>query len=104
MDKYNIELSIKAKNDLKDIVSYIKNKLLEPVIAQKYSRLIKEKIKSLEYSPERFALIDTEIVKYDNFRMLVIKNYIVFYRVNSDKKIVNVERILHGSMNWQNIV
>ncbi|MCL2512821.1 MAG: type II toxin-antitoxin system RelE/ParE family toxin [Oscillospiraceae bacterium] len=104
MDKYEIELSMKAKNDLKSIVSYIKNNLLEPAIAEKYSKLIKERIKSLEYSPEKFALIDTEIVKHTGFRKLVIKNYIVFYRVNNDRKIVNVERILYGGMDWQNML
>ena len=104
MDRYKIELSAKAKNDLKGIVSYIKNELLEPVIAEKYSKLIKERIKSLEYFPEKFAIIDIERIKHYNFRMLVIKNYIVFYRVNKDKKVVNVERILYGGMDWQNML
>ena len=104
MGKYKIELSTKAKTDLKGIVSHIKNKLLEPVIAQKYAKLIKEKIKSLEYFPEKFALIDSDIIKRSDIRKLVVKNYIVFYRVNRDKKVVNIERILYGGRDWQNIL
>ena len=33
-EKYKIELSIKAKNDLKSITMYIKDKLQEPNIAR----------------------------------------------------------------------
>ena len=104
MEKYKIELSLKSKDDLRKIVSYIKDKLVEPNIAKEYSKLIRAKIKSLEYSPERFALIDRDIVKHGNFRMMVIKNYIVFYRVNNNKKIVNVERIIYGGMDWKSII
>lgn len=34
-EKYKINLSIKAKDDLKSIVLYIKNNLNEPAIANK---------------------------------------------------------------------
>ena len=95
-------MSIKAKNDLKDIISYIKYELLEPSIAQKYAKIIKEEIKRLEYSPQKFAIINPEIIKYDNIRKLVIKNYIAFYRINENKKVVNIERILYGGMDWKN--
>ena len=102
MNKYKIQLSIQAKEDYKNIVFYIKNILLEPNIASKYAKLIKEEIKKLEYLPKKFSIIDKEILKYDNFRKLVIKSYIVFYRINEDKKIVNVERILYGGTDWKN--
>ena len=50
-EKYKINLSIKAKDDLKSIVLYIKNNLNEPAIANKYAKIIREEIKTLEYSP-----------------------------------------------------
>lgn len=102
MVKYKVQLSIRAKNDFKSIISYIKNELLEPSIAKRYAKLIKEEIKGLEYLPQKFAIIDPKIVKYDNFRKLVIKNYIAFYRINEEEKIVNVERILYGGSDWKN--
>ena len=104
MDRYKVELSIDSKEDIKDIALYIKNELKEPAIAIKYSKLLRDKIQSLEYHPEKFALIDSDIVKYDDFRKLVVKNYIVFYRVNDDEKIVNVERVLYGASDWKNIL
>lgn len=102
MVKYKVQLSIRAKNDFKSIISYIKNELLEPSIAKRYAKLIKKEIQNLEYSPQKFAIIDPKIIKYDNFRKLIIKNYIAFYRINEEEKIVNVERILYGGSDWKN--
>ena len=101
-DKYKIELSIKAKNDLKSIVRYIKNELQEPSIAKKYAELIKKELKNLEHLPQKYAVIDEKSIKDLNVRRLIIKNYIAFYRINENKKIVNVARILYEASNWKN--
>jgi len=55
-EKYEIKLSIKAKDDLKSIVLYIKNNLNEPSIANKYAKIIREEIQTLEYSPQKLQL------------------------------------------------
>ena len=101
-EKYEVKLSIKAKNDLKGIIIYIKNELNEPDIASKYTRIIKKEIKNLEYLPKKFAIIDDDSIKDLNIRKLNVKNYIAFYRVNEDKKIVNIERILYDASDWIN--
>lgn len=100
MEKYKIQLSIKAKNDYKKIINYLKNELLEPSIANKYAELINSELQTLEYSPERYAIIDDDIVKDLEFRKLIIKNYIAFYKINKKERIVEVHRILYGASNW----
>ena len=102
LEEYKIELSILAKEDYKSIIRYIKDKLLEPNIAEKYAELIKNKINTLKYNPQKFAIIDFDMIKKYKFRKLIIKNYIAFYRINEDEKIVNVERILYGATDWKN--
>lgn len=102
LKKYKVQLSIQAKNDYKSIIRYIKYELLEPTIAEKYAELIRNELNSLEYQPQKFAIIDYDIIKKYNFRKLIIKNYIAFYRINEDEKIVNVERILYNGTDWKN--
>ena len=102
LEEYKVELSIQAKEDYKSIIRYIKYKLLEPNIAERYAELIKNEINTLKYNPQKFAIIDYDIIKQYKFRKLIIKNYIVFYRINEVEKIVNVERILFGEMDWRN--
>ncbi len=100
MDKYKVELSIQAKNDYKSIIHYIKYELLEPTIAEKYANLIRNELTSLEYQPSKFSIIGNNAIKKYQFRKLVMKNYIAFYRINDKDKIVNVERILYNASNW----
>lgn len=101
---YKIQLSIQAKQDYTKIISYLKNDLMEADIAEKYANLINNEICSLKVNPQKFAIIDYDNLKKYNFRKLIIKNYIAFYRVDENKKLVNVERILYNKMNWKNIL
>lgn len=98
--KYDVKLSMEAEKDLQNIIIYIKEILKEPSVARKYANLMKQEIKSLEYNPKRHAIIDSKRIKDLKVRKLIIKNYIVFYRVAEEKKIVNIERILYGESNW----
>ena len=102
LEEYKVELSIQAKEDYKSIIRYIKYKLLEPNIAERYAELIKNEINILKYNPQKFAIIDYDMIKKYKFRKLIIKNYIAFYRINEDEKTVNVERILYGATDWKN--
>ena len=61
---------------------------------------MKREIKSLEYNPKRYSIVDNKKIKDLRIRKFIIKKYIVFYRVNEEKHIVNVERILYGASNW----
>ena len=100
MEKYKIQLAIKAKDDYKKIISYLKNELLEPSIANKYAELINNEIQTLKYMPQKNAIIDDDIVKRLEYRKLIIKNYIAFYRINEKDKIVEIHRILYSASDW----
>lgn len=101
-EKYKIELSIKAKDDIKSIILYIKNVLNEPTIANLYAKTIRKEIQTLEYYPKKFAIIDEDAIKDLKIRKLNIKNHIAFYRIQEDKKVVNVERVLYDASDWIN--
>ena len=64
--------------------------------------LMKKEIDSLECYPQRFAIIDDDIIKDLNVRRLIVKNYMVFYRINEEKKTVNVDRIIYSASDWTN--
>ena len=102
LQKYEIRLSIKAKNDIKSIINYIDYALARPIIAEKYAKLIKNEIQRLEYFPQKFAVIDNDIIENKDIRKLIIKNYIAFYRIDEEAKIVNVDRVLYGGSDWVN--
>ena len=45
-------------------------------------------------------LLMCDIAKKLEYRKLIIKNYIAFYRINEKEKIVEIHRILYGSSDW----
>lgn len=104
LQKYIVKLSIQAKKDFKNAVAYIKNELKEPIISAKYLELIKEKLNTLEHFSERFGVIDVELIKNKSYRKLLIKNYIVIYRIDSSSNTVYVVRLFHSRMDWQNML
>lgn len=73
MEKYKVELSIRAKEDYKSIIRYIKYKLSEPNIAERYAKLIKNEINTLKYNLQKFAIIDYDMIKKYKFR----KNFVL---------------------------
>ncbi len=100
-EKYKIQLTNKSRNDLKRIVLYIKDELQEPNIAKKYLKRVKEEIKTLEYNPKKFEIVDIEVKKDLEIRKLMIKNYIAFYQIDEKNKVVIIDRILYGASNWK---
>lgn len=101
-NKYKVEISRQAKLDLRDIVLYIKNILKAPSIANKYVELFKNEINNLQYFPQRFAIVDSELIKGECVRRVIVKNYIIFYRVNEKDQLVKVDRIMYSASDWIN--
>ena len=102
MKKYNIEYSKESKDDLIGIKQYIKYNLQEPEISRKLiSKIIKE-INELKNNPEKYTIIDDDIIKKLQIRKLIVDNYIVFYRIKNDN--IQIVRIIYGRRNWINLL
>jgi len=104
MDRYQIMITPKAKDDLIDIGDYISFILLEPETSQKLVKGLRSSISQLQYFPRKFPIIDDYIIKYRKIHYMPYKNYFVFYVVNDDNKKVIVLRIAHKSRNWKHIL
>lgn len=94
--KFEVELSERADYDLRDIFLYIAIDLCSPENAEKQlSRLWKE-IKSLDKLPERHRPYDEEPWLNRGFRIFPVDNYNVLYTVDTDKKIVQIVRVIYS--------
>ena len=95
---YKVEISEKANEDIRLIYQYIADQLSELWIASKQYRRIKEAIMSLSEMPHRGALYSEEPWRSRGLRKLVIGNYLAFYFVEDDAKVV-VVRVMYGGRN-----
>ncbi len=102
MNKYSIEYSKEAKQDLIDIKRYIKYNLQEPAIAQKLISKIKTELDKLKNDPEIFSIIDDDFIKKLEIRKLIVDNYIVFYRIKNNN--IQIVRVMYGKRNWINLL
>ncbi len=94
---YDIFYTAKAREDLEEIYEYIAFNLQEPMTAGKLYNNIITAVHTLENFPMRNALLENEPWRSRGLRKLPVKNFLVFYAVNEEKKNVNIIRIMYGA-------
>ncbi len=103
-EDYIIHYSQDALNDLREIYSYISNKLLQTENAESQINKIRKCIRSLEFMPSRYILVDWETWHSLKMHQLSIDNFIVFYLVDNEKNTVTIVRIIYGGRNIENMI
>lgn len=102
-ENYNVIYSPQALDDLKDIYSYIAFELLVPDTAKNQVDRIRKEIRSLDFMPARFPIVDWEPWKSMKMHKLPIDNFVVFYLAVSDTLTVRIIRILYGGRDIESI-
>ncbi len=93
---YQIKYLPIAVNDLKNILLYIRNKLLSPTAANKLIDDIEYRVSLLSDYPEMGRKYQTEEKLAYEYRMLQINNYTIFYTVMTDA--IEIHRIISSKM------
>ncbi len=104
MTQYKIYISEPAEKDLIDIIRYIKSQLSAPISAFNLMSLFEETMMGLSSLPQRHPLVTDERLAGMGFRILPLKNYLIFYSIDEKEKLVDIERILYGRRDWQRLL
>lgn len=98
MKRYEINLTKIFREELDNIIIYIKSSLNEPNIANILHSKIINSIYSLEFFPTRFVKLN----KYNifNLRELKVGKYVIIYLVDDFIHKVYILHIFHGSQNY----
>jgi len=91
MKKYQIRYLPETVTDRAMIKDYL-SQYYESTV-KKFFMLLKEKISRLKDFPYSCPVYEDD----PDYRTLVAGDYLVFYMVNEDNKIVEIHRIFHGS-------
>lgn len=102
-ESYNVVYSPEALNDLKDIYAYIAQELLVPDTALNQVNRIRKEIRSLDFMPSRYALVDWEPWKSMGMHKVPVDNFVVFYTVDSESMTVAIIRIVYGGRDIESI-
>jgi addiction module RelE/StbE family toxin len=104
MTRYRIEITDPATKDLNEIGNYITDDLLEPQAALRLVNEIADAVSSLEEMPYRNPLVRDERLSLHGIRKIIVGNYLVFYIIYEEEKVVTIIRILYGRRDWLNLL
>ena len=96
MERYEVKFLADALNDLEEIILYISRD--SKTAALKMHDLFIEKATNLSIFPKRGRLVPDKKMSEIGFRMLVVEQYLVFYKI--DGSTIHIHRVLHGARNF----
>ena len=102
--KYSYRFTEKAEQDFDEILRYISIDLVNPTAAQNLGRKIFEKIDMVRVFPDSGAPVDNEFLADKTIRKLFVDNYVVYYKVHYDEKVISIIRIIFGKRNLEEIL
>lgn len=95
-DTYQVIYSQEALDDIRKIYSYIAYELQVPDTALNQVNRIRKEIRSLDFMPMRYSILDWEPWKSMQMHKVPVDNYIVFYLVDSNLYTVTIIRIVYS--------
>lgn len=103
-DSYKVIYSPEALDDIRNIYSYIAFDLKVPDTAQGQVDRIRKEIRSLDFMPLRYAIVDWEPWRSMEMHKVPVDNFVIYYTVSTKSLTVTVIRIFYGGQDAENIV
>ncbi len=99
---YKVHITRYAFRQMEEIKNYVAYELSAPMAAKNLLTKMKQAIASLETMPERNPLIDEKTWRSQGIRRIVVKNFLVYYWIDENKRIVYITAVIYGRRNQIN--
>lgn len=99
---YEIRYLPSSRKDLTGIISYIADHLKAPKAAMELLDALDESISKLEQFPYSCKVYQPIESLENEYRILPVKNYAVFYAVN--EQVVEIHRVIYAKMDLTKII
>ena len=103
-DVYSVVYSPEAMNDLREIYAYVAFDLQSPDAAEGQVNRLREEIRSLDFMPSRYAIVDWEPWMSMEMHRVPVDKFIVYYAVSNSSLTVTVIRIFYSGRDVENII
>ncbi len=101
---YQLHITSTAEHDIMHAVNYIEFTLKNPVAAEHLLDVATEQINSLSDLPQKFHLVDDQVLVSWGIRFVIINHYLAFYTIDEEKQMVIIVRFLYEKSNWTSIL
>ncbi|MCI8365621.1 MAG: type II toxin-antitoxin system RelE/ParE family toxin [Eubacterium sp.] len=102
--KYKIVRTEKADEQLREIIFYIADDSGSIDIALNYLDRIENAIKRLEDFLMSGSVPRYSILRKQGYRVLIVDRHLVFYKVNSDTRIITIYAVVDGRQEYRNLI
>ena len=99
---YRLKISKLYKEDTSSSYNYIKYKLEAPMAANNLKKEIKEKLNKIKVNPKIRPLVRDEYLANLGYRLINVKNFMIFYIIDDNNKHIKIIRFLYGKRDWMN--
>lgn len=93
---YAVEYAPEALDDLKEIYAYIAFACSAPDTAEKLVNRIRDRVRSLNAMPSRYAAVDWEPWRSMGMRKAPVDRFVIYYTVDDNRDRVVVIRVFYG--------
>lgn len=92
--KYDFEFTSRAEQDLDDILNYIARDLANPTAAKKFYFALSNAIDNICLFPNSAPLSEFNFAL--PLRKLIVENYISYYTIDEEKRLIRIIRIQYA--------
>lgn len=102
-EPYKVIYSPQATDDLKNLYAYIAFERLVPEIAKNQVNRIRKAIRSLDFMPMKFPVVEWEPWHSMKMHKVPVDNFVVFYLIDSERLCVTIIRIIYSGRDMESI-
>jgi len=100
---YKLNKSHKAEEDIFGILDYMIETLDSISAARNFYKSLNACYNRLYKYPYMYPICRDELLASKGFRCAPVMKYVLFYKIDEEKNIVKIHRIVHGTMNYPEI-
>ena len=101
---YNITITDSADRELSEILDYLSVRLQNPAAATAFVEEVLSVYEALKHMPNMYELSHNLRLHRMGYRKVVMKNYIMLYRVEESSQTVYVLHFFYGARQYEKLV
>ena len=101
---FKLTFSSKINDDIVSSIGYIKNTLKAPMAAENHFTELKKAYEKIKENPYIRPLVQNKYLASQGIRFMKVKNYMLIYYIEEERKEVFLYRFMYARRDWINIL
>ena len=101
-EPFEVEFTNECIEEITEIYEYISNNLKEENAAKRLMTEVTDRVLNLADEPELYMKIGKVDKLKREYHRIVVKNYVVLYTIDFEKRKVYISRMIYGKRNYFN--